>query len=546
MNSLSYESNNVLNNFIQNIAPIITIFIMSFYNINNQFLSMQVSALIISFFALFRLPYVYNFVITKPLNYIKSFMYIKKNNNNENIVYIPQYIFAYLNNINVWNTTLFVQNVEYTNFLKYIKLKKIYNSKYSYVEKADTKNHYSSLQPVNEDLISVSDMFPNIVEHSNIIDIFENIKVHIELKTSRENLSKEKINFVTHEEMIQHVSHIKLTFDTNDKDISKKYCKYVSKYVHKEKENLIYIITSKNNNSVNPLCVKNSKLDSDNLLTQSQQPVNNSSFVMTENKLVSTKSKKTLVISNEVKSKLYNEIDFFMNNKEYYKTRGIPYTRGYLLYGPPGTGKTSIIKVIAKEYNIPIFITNISMCITNNDLNTVFELIREKSKNYSNYIIALEDFDKSSLYTKGNLSFDSFYNILDGIIEDTGRILFITCNDELNVINDKTLCRPGRIDSLIKIDYACNQQIEDMIKIIYSNPKIKFTEDNRIIPITPATVQEICLNNINNVNKAIYQIRQHITDNSPDIITSNYDNYGYYDNEYRYDPFDLIDIKIEK
>lgn len=40
-------------------------------------------------------------------------------------------------------------------------------------------------------------------------------------------------------------------------------------------------------------------------------------------------------------------MEVFKSRGIWYKKRGIPYRRGYLLYGPPGTGKTSIIQAIA-------------------------------------------------------------------------------------------------------------------------------------------------------------------------------------------------------
>ena len=40
-------------------------------------------------------------------------------------------------------------------------------------------------------------------------------------------------------------------------------------------------------------------------------------------------------------------MDKFRRRKRWYKTRGVPYRRGYLLYGPPGTGKTSLIQALA-------------------------------------------------------------------------------------------------------------------------------------------------------------------------------------------------------
>lgn len=222
------------------------------------------------------------------------------------------------------------------------------------------------------------------------------------------------------------------------------------------------------------------------------------------------------------KDEILEKINFFLNNKEWYCKKGIPYNLGILLYGEPGCGKTRFIKQlmnhterhaidiklndefnferlksiiyneeIEDEYIIPqskriiIFedIDAIGDVIKDRDLlknnssssdeeDNVNQITRKKKKGKN----IIEEIQKK----KNNNNLSYFLNILDGLNECSGRIIIMTTN-KIDYL-DKALIRPGRIDIKINFTKCSRYDIYMMIKSFWGDDvNIEYSNINQTL-----------------------------------------------------------------
>ena len=184
----------------------------------------------------------------------------------------------------------------------------------------------------------------------------------------------------------------------------------------------------------------------------------------------------TVHFDHETKQKLLGDIRNYLDPKTAmrYRSRSMPYRRGYLFYGPPGTGKSSLSVAIAGEFGLDLYEVKIPSVATDADLEQMFQEIPPRC------VVLLEDIDavwverskkkknegQDENIVMSNCSLSGLLNVLDGVGSQEGRIVIMTTNRPEQL--DSALIRPGRVDMRVLLGNISQTSAEEMFIRMFS------------------------------------------------------------------------------
>ncbi len=197
------------------------------------------------------------------------------------------------------------------------------------------------------------------------------------------------------------------------------------------------------------------------------------------------------------------EAKHWLASEQWYRDRGVPWKRGWLLYGPTGTGKTALVRALGQDLDMPVWVYDVAS-LSNEELQAAWRRMLTRVP----CIALMEDLDnifeerKNAAGEYSIMTFDALLNVLDGVEPANGVFIVVTTNriDKLDRAlgvprdGDTISTRPGRVDRVMhlkELDDDCRLRMAT--RMLYDCPEyIPATVDTGNGD-TGAQFQERCL-----------------------------------------------------
>jgi AAA+ superfamily predicted ATPase len=186
----------------------------------------------------------------------------------------------------------------------------------------------------------------------------------------------------------------------------------------------------------------------------------------------------SVFLPKKQKTEITTLIETFLKPEtiQQYKKLGVNHKLTMLLEGVPGTGKSSLISAVASHFKFDIAVISFTPKLTDAGFMRILrtwdqkiDMQKEEGDKDKITILVIEDMDcifkerKSNDEARNMVSFSGILNGMDGITTSEHQILIMTTNHIEHL--DPALIRPGRVDHIMRFDYAVKEQIVEMFNV---------------------------------------------------------------------------------
>jgi hypothetical protein len=245
--------------------------------------------------------------------------------------------------------------------------------------------------------------------------------------------------------------------------------------------------------------------------------------------IFSPSSVDSVILRDDVKEEFVQSLDFFFNNKDFYKNHGQRYKYVTVMMGPPGTGKTTLAMAYSNQNKRHIYALDMNES-SQGDLKNLIERM-----NTSNGDLLIDDFDhyfstlgqedqsdkkkkkddsddeNQSMYStesskstkssksgktmkqKSKISYHELLTVLDGTGSKEGLNIYICINDPSKLfkttnIEDLALFRDRRVNKILEFKYCNHKMISGIYKSIFNREA-----DSKLIKMIPEDYYAPCV-----------------------------------------------------